>query len=173
MTTEKVEYATEWCKYEFTEEEKRDIAERLAIKTQELEEAEDNKKSVMSKFKEKIEKIALEVKGSARMYKDGYEMKDIECVVERDFVLGEVRYIRTDNGEIARKHTMTMGERQMRIGQALKNPIQNLQDSLGPGESLTIESGGKSVTLQGEQTNEEIRQQEKTQREMSSEKSSL
>jgi len=41
MKNEKVEYSNEWCKYEFTTEEKRDIAETLAIKTKDLEKAED------------------------------------------------------------------------------------------------------------------------------------
>ena len=120
MKNEKVEYSNEWCKYEFTTEEKRDIAETLAIKTKDLEKAEDEKKSVMSAFKEKIDKIALDVKSSARKYTDGYEMRDIECVVERDFVSGEVRYIRTDNGVVARTSKMTMAERQMKIEDAAK-----------------------------------------------------
>ena len=164
MKNEKVEYSNEWCKYEFTTEEKRDIAETLAIKTKDLEKAEDEKKSVMSAFKEKIDKIALDVKSSARKYTDGYEMRDIECVVERDFVSGEVRYIRTDNGVVARTSKMTMAERQMKIEDAARDAggdlIQGLQDSLAPGESMTISSGDRSVTLNANETDEERRQRD-------------
>jgi len=171
--TQKVEYKTEYCKYEFTAEELRDIAENLAIKTQDLEKAEDEKKSVMSAYKERIEKIALEVKQSARLYKDRYEMRDIECMVERDFETGVVRFVRTDNGEVARTSKMTMAERQMSIDDAIKKPIEDLQNILEPGESITIEGGGKTVTLHGEDSNEEIRQRKKTQRDMSSETSAM
>jgi len=120
-TMSKQEYKTEWCKYDFTSEELRDIAETLAIKTQDLEKVEDEKKSVMSSYKERAEKIALEIKTAARKYKDRYEMRDIECAVERDFETGEVRYIRIDNGEIARTSKMTMAERQMKIEDAVKD----------------------------------------------------
>jgi len=163
MNNSKVEYSNEWCKYEFTTEEKRDIAETLAIKTKDLEKAEDEKKSVMSAFKEKIDKISLDVKSSARKYTDGYEMRDIECVVERDFVSGEVRYIRTDNGVVARTSKMTMAERQMKIEDAEKKAT---------GELMTIEDGGKSVTINFDEIEAE-RKQRDIQREMSSERSAL
>lgn len=123
MTTkksEKVEYANWWCKYSFSEEEKRDIAETLAQKTQELSEVDQERKSVMSSYKERIDRITSEQSQSARLYKDGYEMRDIECIVERDIVVGEVRYIRTDTGEVAHRKKMTMAERQMNIDQAPK-----------------------------------------------------
>ena len=126
----KVEYKKEWCKYEFSAEEKRDNAQTLAIKTQDLEQAEDEKKSVMSTYKERIDKIALEVKSAARMYKDGYEMRDIECVVERDFDSGVVKFVRTDNGEIARTSKMTMAERQLTVDDALdKNDAPFMSDT--------------------------------------------
>lgn len=113
--TEQVEYEKKWCKYEFSAEELRDIAEKLAIKTQELEQVEDEKKAVMSSYKERIERIQSEAKKAASLYKDGYEMRDIECIVERDLGMGEVRYIRTDTGQVALTQKMTMAERQKRI----------------------------------------------------------
>jgi deoxyribodipyrimidine photolyase len=146
-----VEYSTEYCKYQFSSEELRDIAETLAIKTQDLESAKDQAKSAAANFKDRIDKISLDVKSAARKYKDSYEMKDIECIVERDFVTGQVRYVRTDNGEIARTHTMTMGERQMHIDQAIKKtPLEQ-----------TLES------------DREIIRQQNIEREMSSETSAL
>ena len=160
MSNDKVEYSNEWCKYEFTTEEKRDIAETLAIKTKDLEKAEDEKKSVMSAFKEKIDKIALDVKSSARKYTDGYEMRDIECVVERDFASGEVRYIRTDNGVVARTSKMTMAERQMKVEDAAKRAVTAI-----PAETPTAED--ISNLCEAERKIKDI------QREMSSEKSAL
>jgi len=117
----KAEYKEETCKYEFTPEELRDIAETLAIKTQDLEKVEDEKKSVMSSYKDRIDKIGIDIKQAARLYKDRFEMRQIECEVFRNYEDGVVIYIRTDNGEVARTSKMTMGERQMHIDQAIKD----------------------------------------------------
>jgi len=135
----KVEYKTVWTKYTFNNEELRDIAETLAIKIQDKEAIEEQKKSVMSSFKEKIESVTTEINAAARKYKDRYEMKDIECFVERDFVNGEVRYVRTDNGEIAEKKKMTMADRQMHIDEAVTNDfLLSGEGELSDDEQLKI-----------------------------------
>jgi|WetSurMetagenome_2_1015567.scaffolds.fasta_scaffold235201_2 hypothetical protein len=118
MTSEKVEYKSVWCKYVYKPDELRDIAETLAIKTQDKNAMEGEKKSVISSYKERIESIDVEIISAARKYKDRYEMKDIECFVERDFEQGIVKYIRTDNGEIAQTQKMTMAERQKTVMEA-------------------------------------------------------
>ena len=121
---EKVEYESLWCKYEFTPEELTEIAETLAIKTQDLAATESEKKSVMSSFKETIDRINLDIGMAARKFSDKNEMRNIECVVERDFEEGVVTYIRTDNGETARATKMTMGERQMHVDDAIRDDPQ-------------------------------------------------
>ncbi len=125
---EKAEYQKKWCKYEFTAHELRDIAEKLAIKTQELEQVEDEKKAVMSSYKERIERIQSDMKKAASLYKDGYEMRDIECVVDRNFETGEVRFIRTDNGIVVHTEKMTMAERQQRLDDLPKIGDQSTED---------------------------------------------
>lgn len=117
----KVEYEKRWCKYDFTVEELGKIAENLAMKTQELEETENEKKSVMTSYKDRLERVSGEIRVSARLYKDRYEMRDIECEVQRDLDTGEVLYIRTDTGDIVHRDKMTMVERQRRIEELLPN----------------------------------------------------
>jgi energy-converting hydrogenase A subunit M len=53
METGKIEYTRQWCKYEFSRDEMHEIAETLAIKTQELEQIESDKKAVVSRYKER------------------------------------------------------------------------------------------------------------------------
>lgn len=144
---EKKEYSMQWCKYEFDQDEMNKIAGVLAIKTQELESIEDEKKAVMNTYKDRSAKIALEIKNAANQYKDGYEMRDIECIVERDFETGNVTYVRLDNGEIARTVTMTMQERQMKIDEV--------------------------VSPKGAKTEEELKSRKKTEKIMQSEQSSF
>lgn len=117
--SEKKEYSSEWCRCEFDEEELVDIALELAQKTEELEAIESEKKAVVSSFKERAERAQSEIKSCARKYKDGYEMRNIDCEVERNFSTGIVQYIRTDTGEVARTKQMTMAERQMSINDAV------------------------------------------------------
>jgi len=149
--SEKVEYEKKWCKYEFNSDELKDIAENLAIKTQQLQEVEAEKKAVTSAYNERIQRVQGEIIKSASLYKDRYEMRDIECTVERDFESGEIRYVRTDNYQVASRDKMTMAERQKRIEELL------------PSERPVPE----------EKTDEEIRQENETKRLMTSEKSSL
>ena len=135
----KTEYKNVWCKYQFSQEELRDIAEVLAIKTQDQEALEEEKKSVMSSFKERIESVALEVKGAARNYKDRYKMMDIECWVDRDFEAGLIRYVRTDTGEVAETKKMTMADRQMHIDEAVTNDfLLSGEGELSDDEQLKI-----------------------------------
>jgi len=150
MPTEKVEYEKRWCKYDLSDEELQAIANDLAIKTQMLEEIESEKKAVMSAYKERMERVQGEVRKAASLYKDRYEMRDIECTVERDFDTGEIRYRRTDNFQIAARDKMTMGERQRHIDDFLPE---------------------KEKAVEREQTDEEIRAEQETKRMMTSEKS--
>lgn len=149
--TEKVEYETRYCKVDLTPEELQEIAERLAMKTQEIDEVESERKSVASSFKERLERIQGEIKSAARMFKDKFEMRDVECVVERDFEAGEVRWRRTDNGQVAHRRKITMGERQRRI------------------EELEEKKEDENV----EESNEEIIAKKNIHREMTAESSAL
>jgi hypothetical protein len=117
MEKTNIEYENRMCKYVFTDDEKRDIAETLAQKTQEQQEVEAEKKSVMSSYKDRLDKIAIDTSLAARMYKDGYEMRNMECRVERNTTTGYVRYVRTDTGEEVLKRKMSMSERQLTLDQ--------------------------------------------------------
>ena len=123
--TAKIEYCTQWCKYRFNEEEMRKIAETLAHKTQELEEIEEEKKAVVSAFKERSDRVSAEQRAAARKYKDGYEMRNIECEVQRDYDAGVIRYIRIDTGEVASEVQMTMAERQLTLDQAINEASED------------------------------------------------
>lgn len=146
---DKVEYEKRWCKYTLTEDELSAAANTLALKTQELEEVEAEKKGVATRYKERMESIQADIRKAASLYKDRYEMRDIECIVERDYETGEIRYRRTDTYEVAARDKMTMGERQRRI-----------DDMLPPNNPLAL-------------TDEEIIQKRETERMMTSEKSAL
>jgi len=141
---DKVEYEKRWCKYDLTEEELRDAAETLAIKTQEIEEIESEKKAVATRYKERIESVQGEIRKAASLYKDRYEMRDIECVVERDYETGEIRYRRTDNHQVTARDKMTMGERQRKIDDML--PPKKQEDEKTDEEIVLIQEIKQMMT---------------------------
>jgi hypothetical protein len=108
------------CKVYLTEEEIRQAAETLAGKTQELDDVEAEKKASAAAYKERLERISGEIRTAARLYKDRYDMRDVECQVEKDYEAGLVRYIRTDTYETAKTDTMTMAERQRHVDEAIE-----------------------------------------------------
>ena len=109
------EYSNEYCKYVLNEEEKRDIALTMAQKVSELNQAEDDKKSVMSDFKSRIDGLSAEVNRSATLLNNGYEMRNIKCEVIPDYESKIFRFIRTDNYEEAKTRKMTSDDLQNQL----------------------------------------------------------
>ena len=103
------------CRYEFSVEEKRDIASELANGIADLQRMEDNKKSIMSQIKSEMDSKQSKINLSAEHLRSGFEMRDIECEVVYAYVDDVVRWIRTDNGEVAHERKMRPDERQMKL----------------------------------------------------------
>lgn len=114
--TEK-EFSNEFCKYVFDESEKKEIAIEMARKISEQEQLEKDAKSIASEFKAKIDGTKASISGAAIKLNNGYEMRTIKCEVEYDFDKRVIRYVRTDNGEVAKTKNMTSDDLQMRVFQ--------------------------------------------------------
>lgn len=99
----------------FSEKEMADIALTMADKTQELKRIDANAKAAAAQFKSDKEAAQNEIDNAARRYRDGYEMRDVECEETVDFESGVVRYWRCDNGDLAQERKLTNEERQMRL----------------------------------------------------------
>ena len=118
MSDPTIETVIRPCKYTFTPEELREIAENMAEATQKLQSLEEERKAVAASFKEQCEQLLLTMRRAARRYRDGFEMRDIECEVRRDYDALTITYIRTDTGEIAAVRPMNDAEKQMRLQDA-------------------------------------------------------
>jgi hypothetical protein len=99
----------------FTEKEKRDIAEEMAKMTLLIEDLDAEKKAAMSSFKDKIDSASLAARVAAQKLRDGYEYRNIECEVVRDYEREEIHYVRTDTGETIESRKMEPAERQMQL----------------------------------------------------------
>lgn len=113
MKQTKIEYEQEFVKCILTAEEKTDLSELIARKTLEQDDIEKEKKSAMSGFKDRLERVQVDMRSCATKLKDGYEMRNVDCAVNRDYEVGIVRYVRTDTGETARTRDITPSERQL------------------------------------------------------------
>jgi hypothetical protein len=103
------------CEYKFNEQEKREIAGRLANGVSELGALEQRKKSLASQIKSEIDAKTASVQLDAEKLRSGFEMRPIECEVVYSDIDGLVRWIRTDTYELAHERPMLPDERQRKL----------------------------------------------------------
>lgn len=124
MKEKKQKFEKLFLKYEYSAEERTDIAGLLAAKTQTLDRVRDDKKAAAAQFKSQEDQIQAEINDAAKKYSNGFDMRDIECEVVMDYENGIVRYYRTDNGLMAQERKMTNGERQQRLDEVDVDPVE-------------------------------------------------
>lgn len=112
---QKAKYKKLYLRCTFTDAEMGELAATMADKTQELKRIDANAKAAAAQFKSDKESAQNEIDNAARKYRDGYEMRDVECEETVDFESGVVRYWRCDTGDLAQERKLTNEERQMRL----------------------------------------------------------
>lgn len=122
---------------DLSDEEKLRKAEGIGHKINDLTKIQTAKKESASSYKAQEERVDGEVKDMARALASGYEMRDVECRILMDYTEATVSYERCDTNEIVETRRMTVHERQMRLPLDEESGI----------DTVTLSSGGKSVTL--------------------------
>ena len=115
MADKEKELSDQFIKHVFTDDEKKSIAQEMALKVSELAQLEDQKKAVASQIKSEIDKKQGEVNLKANYLNTGFVMKSVKCEVERDYKKRVIRYIRTDNGQVGREVPMTQEDLQKNL----------------------------------------------------------
>ena len=106
-------YKNEFIKYLFTETEKKEIASEMAQKIANLQQAEDDKKAIMSDYKSQIDGIQAGINSAATKLTNGYEMRSTKCQVVPNYPKKVWEYIRVDTGEMVKEKNMTSNDLQM------------------------------------------------------------
>lgn len=106
---------TRFLKYEFTEEEGRDLSNEMARKVTEAEDLEDQKKAVVSEFSSKINLARAEANSKAKKITSGFEMRQIDCKEIFNYTKSEVTVTRLDTDDTVEKRSMTNYELQEKI----------------------------------------------------------
>jgi predicted phage-related endonuclease len=109
------EIKKELCKYEFSEEEKRELAMEMAKTVGELDQKTLEKKAIMSDLKSQIDSLDAQVKSLASKLNTGYEHRNMNCRVERDVPSRTVYYYRVDTDKLVKTRPMTQDELQSTI----------------------------------------------------------
>lgn len=109
------EFTTEYCKYQFNQDEKKELSEEMAQKVVELAQLEDDRKAVASDFKGRIDGVKAQINSAATKLNNGYEMRQIKCEVTRDYTLKKIFIVRTDNDETVREKDMNSDDLQRKI----------------------------------------------------------
>lgn len=94
------------CKYHFTDEETKEISAEMAKKITEKIEVEADKKNASDRFNKQIKELDSEIYARAARIHSGFEWRHMPCRMEKDYEKKIVRYIRTDNKEIAKERPM-------------------------------------------------------------------
>lgn len=109
------QFSNEHIKHIFDENEKKEIAVELAQKVANLQQAEDDKKAVMSEYKSQIDGIQADINGAARKLNNGYEMRTIKCEVVPIWDKKVWEYRLLDNGDMIKEKAMTADDLQMKL----------------------------------------------------------
>ncbi len=112
MTEPEVRSTTRELFCALTEAEVGARAAELARITTQLSELEDEKKSVMSTFKDKIDRCIVDSRSLARKVSERREMRIVKCDWHYDYQVGKATLARVDTGEVLEERPLTAEERQ-------------------------------------------------------------
>ena len=126
--------APEMCKRTLkcflTRDEKEALANRQSQAIEELASQKEELDTIKAQYKAKITGLEGEVAGSARTINAGYQMKNVDCRVYRDFNRKVVMIFRqdTDPEEMVEERPMTTDELQRKL---FKDKKEEAQDGQG------------------------------------------
>lgn len=103
---------TQHLKCELTEDEIKEYGAELARKYSEITDLEDQKKSITSDFKARIDAANSDAGILARKIQNGYEFRDVFCEIQYIDDEKVVQTVRQDTGEIIKTRPMTPEEMQ-------------------------------------------------------------
>ncbi len=106
---------TMYLKYAFTEDELKEISGATARDIDALSSMRDDKKAAMSDFNGRIDRLEAKTKAAAAKTLTGYEYREIEVEVIKDYGGKQVRTHRIDTGELVDERPMTDDELQMEL----------------------------------------------------------
>ena len=127
----------DYLKCLLTEKEKTELSGKIAKAISDRTSAEAKLKEVSASIKAQIAQLDAEISEKALQINNGYEYRNIECRMDKDYRLGSVTITRLDTGEVIRERPMTAEERQMELpGEKKEKPVRTKLSTKGAGASV-------------------------------------
>lgn len=104
-----------WLRCDLSESEKQNAAANLVNRMEDLTRKEAELDSIKNQFKGEIARITADIEASKNLVRDGYVMRDVQVLEERDFKTETMTITRLDTFEIVE-------ERKLR-GEELQRPL--------------------------------------------------
>ena len=98
-----------------TADEKAEAAMELANTYQAMESLAIERKTVMSEFKQRKEKLEEQIHTTSLMVKEGVAMRSVKCELQLNYSKLRATIIRLDTEEIVEEREMTNDEKQMKL----------------------------------------------------------
>lgn len=102
-------------KYQFTLEEKNQIADQFCNAQYDKEKEEAEAKRIAKEFKQAIDALEAQISELSMKHRQGYEMRTIECNLHLDFENGVRIYTDINSEEIMHTGPMTIEDKQLKI----------------------------------------------------------
>lgn len=105
----------EFVKYEFSQEELKELSGNLALTITDRARLEDEKKAAVTGMNADIESKNSTINALAEKVQNEWEMRYLDCYIEKDYKKKTVSFIRVDNGELVKERSMSPDEFQMSL----------------------------------------------------------
>ncbi len=125
----------EYLKCLLTEKEKTELSAKIAKAISDRACAEAKLKEVSASIKAQIAQLDAEISEKALQINNGYEYRNVECRMDKDYRLGSVTITRLDTGEVIRERPMTAEERQMELPSGKKEKLLKTRASAKDAEA--------------------------------------
>lgn len=102
-------------RYEFTKEERAEIADEMAEAVAEAERLKDELKSVQADYKARIQVHEATARANSQKLKNGYEYREMDCPVEYSKRTRTATLYHPETGEVIRTRIMSEDELQLKI----------------------------------------------------------
>jgi len=126
----------EYLKCQLTEKEKTELSAKIAKAISDRSSAEAKLKEVNASIKAQIAQLDAEISEKALQINNGYEYRNVECQMDKDYRLGTVTITRLDTDEVIRERPLTAEERQMELPGDKKEKPARTKSTKGAGASI-------------------------------------
>jgi hypothetical protein len=120
------EKTKEYLKCPLTEAEMKAQAEKMAQNLSQIAQYEADLKSIKKQIESDIARCQAELGSAVEKYRSGFEMRNIDCEIIKNFETNTVSIKRLDTGETIRERAMTAEERQLALDLQKKEDLPDL-----------------------------------------------